>query len=235
MTRMRTILAAMIGAGSVAGAAVGDPLHLTWHWHLEQPIYWPDQQQWGNDRAERAWESIVRTDGSENPGHPPNCSLDAPLNVERQPFSSTSRDNPGHGHADTDNPGHPSNRSLEGPINVEGQLFSPFSRAATLTRAVLSITTADAASIGPFLDALGAATAYRERRANRDNPGHPPNRSDDEPVNFEVPPFSPLSRAAPLTRAVLPINTAQPASIGAVLHTLGAATAYRERRVNRIV
>jgi hypothetical protein len=67
---MRTILAAMIGAGSVAGAGLGDPLHLTWHWHLEQPIYWPDQQQWGDDRAERAWESIVRTDGGA--AHPEN-------------------------------------------------------------------------------------------------------------------------------------------------------------------
>ncbi len=47
-----------------------DALHCTWLWHLEQPIYWPDQQQWGGDRNERAWESIQRTDGGA--AHPQN-------------------------------------------------------------------------------------------------------------------------------------------------------------------
>lgn len=48
----------------------GEKLHLTWHWHMEQPIYWPDQQQWAPDRYERAWESIQRTDqGAAHPEH----------------------------------------------------------------------------------------------------------------------------------------------------------------------
>jgi hypothetical protein len=38
-------------------------LHFTYLWHLEQPIYWPDQQTSGADRYERAWESIQRKDG----------------------------------------------------------------------------------------------------------------------------------------------------------------------------
>lgn len=67
---MRTFpIAAAVSAG-ILSAAHADPLHLTWHWHLEQPIYWPDQQQSGADRAERAWESIVRTDGGA--AHPEN-------------------------------------------------------------------------------------------------------------------------------------------------------------------
>jgi hypothetical protein len=40
----------------------GEKLHLTYLWHLEQPIYWPDQQTSGVDRYERAWDSILRTD-----------------------------------------------------------------------------------------------------------------------------------------------------------------------------
>lgn len=45
-------------------------LHFTYLWHLEQPIYWPDQQTGGQDRYERAWESIQRTDGGAS--HPAN-------------------------------------------------------------------------------------------------------------------------------------------------------------------
>ncbi|MCA9249488.1 MAG: hypothetical protein KDA54_00015 [Phycisphaerales bacterium] len=37
-------------------------LHFTYLWHLEQPIYWPDQQPTGADRYEDAWTSIQRTD-----------------------------------------------------------------------------------------------------------------------------------------------------------------------------
>ncbi len=39
-------------------------------WHLEQPIYWPDQQASGTDRYERAWESLVHRDGGA--AHPQN-------------------------------------------------------------------------------------------------------------------------------------------------------------------
>lgn len=44
-------------------AAQAERLHFSYLWHLEQPIYWPDQQAGGQDRYERAWESIQRTDG----------------------------------------------------------------------------------------------------------------------------------------------------------------------------
>ena len=54
----------------MATPVMADQLHFTWLWHLEQPIYWPDQQHWGEDRIERAWESIQRTDGGDP--HPEN-------------------------------------------------------------------------------------------------------------------------------------------------------------------
>ena len=42
---------------------LAEKVHFTYLWHLEQPIYWPDQQVLGVDRYERAAESIFRTDG----------------------------------------------------------------------------------------------------------------------------------------------------------------------------
>jgi len=53
----------MLIACAGTAAAQAQPLHFTYLWHLEQPIYWPDQQSGGADRYERAWESIVRKDG----------------------------------------------------------------------------------------------------------------------------------------------------------------------------
>lgn len=56
----------MVVAGGLtvlAGVAAAEPLNFTYLWHLEQPIYWPDRQIGGNDRTERAWESIIRKDG----------------------------------------------------------------------------------------------------------------------------------------------------------------------------
>jgi hypothetical protein len=41
---------------------LAENLHFTYLWHLEQPIYWPDQQPTGADRYEDAWTSIQRTD-----------------------------------------------------------------------------------------------------------------------------------------------------------------------------
>ena len=43
-------------------AAAQQKLHYSYLWHMEQPIYWPDQQVSGADRYERAWESILRRD-----------------------------------------------------------------------------------------------------------------------------------------------------------------------------
>ncbi len=50
--------------------ASAEKLHFTYVWHLEQPIYWPDQQVAGADRYERAWESILRTNAGA--AHPAN-------------------------------------------------------------------------------------------------------------------------------------------------------------------
>lgn len=58
----------LLAAGS--SVAHAEQLHFSYLWHLEQPIYWPDQQASGQDRYERAWESIVRTDGGA--AHPAN-------------------------------------------------------------------------------------------------------------------------------------------------------------------
>lgn len=55
-------------ASLIAAPAFGERLHFTYLWHLEQPIYWPDQQTAAPDRYERAWQSILRKDaGAPNP------------------------------------------------------------------------------------------------------------------------------------------------------------------------
>jgi len=55
---MRTAAVLVLLAAAVPAGA--EKLNYTYMWHLEQPIYWPDQQTSGADRYERAWESIVR-------------------------------------------------------------------------------------------------------------------------------------------------------------------------------
>jgi hypothetical protein len=50
-------------------AAFGDTntnVHTTWLWHLHQPIYWPDQRNYGVDHYEEAWDTIQR----QNAGRP---------------------------------------------------------------------------------------------------------------------------------------------------------------------
>jgi hypothetical protein len=49
-------------------AAAAEKTHFTYLWHLEQPIYWPDNT--GAGRYERAWQSILRKDGGA--AHPEN-------------------------------------------------------------------------------------------------------------------------------------------------------------------
>lgn len=44
--------------------------HISYLWHLEQPIYWPDQQATGADRYELAWQSIQQRDAGQ--AHPSN-------------------------------------------------------------------------------------------------------------------------------------------------------------------
>lgn len=49
-------------------AAAAENVHITYLWHLEQPIYWPGRQSAGADRYERARESIQdRNAGAANP------------------------------------------------------------------------------------------------------------------------------------------------------------------------
>ncbi len=47
-------------AVALAAGAAAAQVHFTYLWHMEQPIYWPDQQVGGTDRYERAWESQQR-------------------------------------------------------------------------------------------------------------------------------------------------------------------------------
>jgi hypothetical protein len=62
--------AALLATAGSGLALAQQKVHITYHWHMEQPIYWPDRQVSGNDRYERAWESILRTDGGA--AHPSN-------------------------------------------------------------------------------------------------------------------------------------------------------------------
>ncbi len=65
----RTLALAALAAGFSGPGALAQPkLHYTYLWHLEQPIYWPDRQVSGEDRYERAWESIQhRNIGASHP------------------------------------------------------------------------------------------------------------------------------------------------------------------------
>ncbi len=57
------------GLALLAGSAFAQQrVHYTYLWHMEQPIYWPDQQVGGADRYELVWQSIQRKDaGAFNP------------------------------------------------------------------------------------------------------------------------------------------------------------------------
>ena len=39
-------------------------LAVTLLWHLHQPIYWPDERNYGNDHYENAWDTIQQQDGN---------------------------------------------------------------------------------------------------------------------------------------------------------------------------
>lgn len=67
-TALPLVTGLLVGAASPALAQ--EKLHFTYHWHMEQPIYWPDQKVSLPDRYEHAWESIQRTDGGAP--HPAN-------------------------------------------------------------------------------------------------------------------------------------------------------------------
>ncbi|GAB4553800.1 MAG: hypothetical protein Tsb0013_16260 [Phycisphaerales bacterium] len=63
MHRAIAPLALISLAGTLHAGAGSQPLHITYLWHMEQPIYWPDQQSTGADRYERAWQSISSKNG----------------------------------------------------------------------------------------------------------------------------------------------------------------------------
>ena len=67
MLQLRTL--APLLTLTLAGTALAQQkVHYTYLWHMEQPIYWPDQQASGTDRYELVWQSIQRKDaGATNP------------------------------------------------------------------------------------------------------------------------------------------------------------------------
>lgn len=56
----------------VSGAIAQEKVHFTYLWHLEQPIYWPDQKVGSPDRYETAADSIFRVGGGGSGQHPEN-------------------------------------------------------------------------------------------------------------------------------------------------------------------
>ncbi|MFI4871800.1 MAG: hypothetical protein ACIARQ_08315, partial [Phycisphaerales bacterium JB061] len=67
---MKVNLAAVLGAVFPMSVAAQESLHFTYLWHMEQPIYWPDQTRvfGAPDRYENAWESIQsKNAGAGNP------------------------------------------------------------------------------------------------------------------------------------------------------------------------
>ena len=56
----RHATAALLLSLPIAATAAAEKTNFTYLWHLEQPIYWPDNM--GENRYERAWQSILRKD-----------------------------------------------------------------------------------------------------------------------------------------------------------------------------
>ena len=60
--------ALVVACGSALGllppgtAHASSNVHVTWLWHLHQPIYWPGQRTWGGDHYEAAWDTIQQQD-----------------------------------------------------------------------------------------------------------------------------------------------------------------------------
>ena len=49
-----------------AAPASNTNVHTSFHWHLHQPIYWPDRRDYGTDHYEAAWDTIQQ----QNAGRP---------------------------------------------------------------------------------------------------------------------------------------------------------------------
>jgi len=57
-----------LGVVSLPSPASAEPVHFTYLWHMEQPIYWPDRRGDGPWRYERLWQSLQRKNaGAPNP------------------------------------------------------------------------------------------------------------------------------------------------------------------------
>ena len=50
----------VLALAAAASSAHAERLHFTYLWHLEQPIYWPDQKPGAPDRYEHAHDSLLR-------------------------------------------------------------------------------------------------------------------------------------------------------------------------------
>ena len=63
------IIAFIIALLCAVGSTQAAPIHTTYLWHLEQPIYWPAPSTWGQG-YETAWESITHKNAGAT--HPQN-------------------------------------------------------------------------------------------------------------------------------------------------------------------
>jgi len=60
MVRLNRILCSAAAASAIGSQVSAENLHFTYLWHLEQPIYWPDQKVGAPDRYEHAFDSLQR-------------------------------------------------------------------------------------------------------------------------------------------------------------------------------
>ena len=60
---LRSLFALGLCSLVLAPEAPAAPLHTTYHWHLQQPIYWPVPISQGGGRYEHVWDSAVRKEG----------------------------------------------------------------------------------------------------------------------------------------------------------------------------
>lgn len=53
------IAALLLGALTLAPAAIAAPIHTSYLWHMHQPIYWPERSTWDGRRYETVYETIT--------------------------------------------------------------------------------------------------------------------------------------------------------------------------------
>src|ERR1035441_1977995 len=75
--QLRPGLAAIIAAACllpVRAPAASTNVHTSFHWHMHQPIYWPDRRDYGADHYEAAWDT--RPAAEHRPAPPPPGSVE---------------------------------------------------------------------------------------------------------------------------------------------------------------